>query len=1166
MKWHSNITTRMVGYLLAASILPLVVLGFLAFETAKGVVIAQAEAENARVVASFSSYLRLYNDQVEDLAANIAGNEVIGLALQRADAKVANNFESLEMRAQMGRMLNSYVRIKGLVSIDVFSAGGEHFHVGETLSASQVNLNHLGVLLQEAKASATPVLWRGIDSNINVASGQAQVISVVRAIEYFSPATGKSGTVGLLVINLNGEVMRAYLQGVVLVPGMQLMQLDRFGNVMFHSDSAQFGQRLAPELLALIRAKSAVGQFSLNGEDVLMNVSAPDAQRRQRVVITPRQQLIRQINGLALDTLLLIGLGLLISLGIAWNFARTVAAPIRAVSRGFYRLAHRPEALHLALPPRAADGEIGQLVAGYNNHLLALQEQQAMVTELQQSEERRTLTENQLRDSEAQLRAILDEMPVGVFLVDRQERIFLRNRHFIEMFGYTEADTPDMTTWWQLAHPDPAVRQQVKDILKTKRHTTPAGRRTWSPSVHPIRCKNGATLHVEVSGVGTGSEFICTFVDYTQHQAYQLELEDAKNMAEAASRTKSEFLANMSHEIRTPMNGILGMLKLLQYTPLSDQQRDYAHQAQSATRALLGIINDILDFSKVEAGKLELSVEPFLLQDLVSDVSAILLTGQYENRAQLHIALDSGVPAVLMGDALRLRQVLINLVGNALKFTPNGDVWLRVEVVAEVVDVAGVAEGEAAGSAELAFSVRDTGIGIAADKLAYVLEGFSQAESSTTRRFGGTGLGLAISKRLVALMGGDLQVQSQLGAGSCFTFTLRLGVGAPLHSTDALAPSALPAALADPRPAQLPDSLAAVLPLAASQGNRLALQGLKLLLVEDNPLNQRVAVELLRRNGAVVDVAGGGLQGVQMALAGAPGYAAILMDLQMPDMDGFEATRQILADTAGQAVPIIAMTANAMDSDRQACLAAGMVDHVSKPIDVEHLIATLLKHTGHAHGPITEQPMAQPLLLDTDTALRRLGGDPALYGQIVRSFQQEVQAQVAWLQQCVLAQHWQDALRHAHTVKGLSGTVGAVALAAAALQMEQILKAGAEREDALEACMVHMQALLRETLAAMDTQLAAAALAAPPVQSLADPAGDLGPVDLNDLSAASEALVRLMDLLKESNMRSTTEASLLRHRFAEVLGPTVVKMDEAVQKLHFDEALEHAQDLLDRLP
>ncbi|OYU45209.1 MAG: hypothetical protein CFE44_08710 [Burkholderiales bacterium PBB4] len=1117
----------MGGYLLAASIAPLVVLGVLAFGTAKRVVIEQAEAENARLVAGFSSYLRLYNDQVEDLAANIAGNEDIGTSLRRADARSASNFENLEMRANMGRLLNSYVRIKGLVSIDVFSLGGAHFHVGETLNASKVDSAKIDALLQEAKASVTPVLWRGIDANINTGSGQAQVISVVRAIEHYTPATGKSDTVGLLVINLNDEVMRTYLRGLSLVPGMQLLQLDRYGNVMLHSDSAQFGKRLAPELLALIRARSAVGQFSLNGEEVLMNVSTADDQRRQRVVITPRQQLVARINSLAVDTFLLIGLGLLISLAITWNFARTVAAPIRAVSRGFYRLANRPEAVHLALPARATQDEIGQLVTGYNNHLLALQEQQTMVAELQESQAQRSRTELQLRDSETQLRAILDEMPVGVFLVDRQERIFLRNRHFIEMFGYTEADAPDLATWWGLAHPDAEERRQVQDTLKAMRTTTADGRMAWTPAVYRVRRKDGVVLHVEVAGVGTQSGFICTFVDYTQHQAHQLQLVEAKTQAEAASYAKSEFLANMSHEIRTPMNGILGMLRLLQHTNLSAQQRDYAGKAQSATQALLGIINDILDFSKVEAGRLDLHAEHFLLSEVLSDLTSVLEASQYNSSTQLHVEVEPEVPNVLVGDSLRLRQVLINLVGNAIKFTREGNVWVTVKAL-----------GVHADTVRLGFSVRDTGIGIAADKVAYVFEGFSQAESSTTRRFGGTGLGLAISRRLVALMGGHLQVESTLGAGSRFFFDIALGLG-NLDQVKSTRPEAEPSPELTHMPAPRP------------------LEGFSLLLVEDNLLNQQVAVELLRRSGATVAVAGGGVQGVQMALEAVPRYDAILMDLQMPDIDGLEATRQILAQAQGVPAPVIAMTANAMASDREACLASGMVDHVSKPIDLDHLIAVLVRHV-RREPELTPFVEPEPVLLDVDAAVNRMGGDQQLYLQIARSFRQEVQDQFVTLQTATRAQRWQDAARHAHTLKGLSGTLGAVALAHAAQIAEKSLVALSQ--DGVPAGWD-----AANTLGGMEMLLGQTVVALAALDASGDPDASSTTAAPVDRAGASQALAQLIELLKAHNMRSTTESAALRSRFEDVLGVPLVQLDEAVQQLRFGDALGQAQVLLERV-
>ena len=243
-----------------------------------------------------------------------------------------------------------------------------------------------------------------------------------------------------------------------------------------------------------------------------------------------------------------------------------------------------------------------------------------------------------------------------------------------------------------------------------------------------------------------------------------------------------------------------------------------------------------------------------------------------------------------------------------------------------------------------------------------------------------------------------------------------------------------------------------------------------------------------------------------------------------------------------------------MESDRQACLAAGMVDHVSKPIDVERLIASLLRHTRSEHPPM---PTTSPVLLDSELALRRLGGDHALYAQIVQSYQAEAQAQMAGLQQGVAAQQWQDASRYAHTLKGLSGTVGALAMAAAAAQAELALKLGAAGEGALQAEIAPMQAVLVQTVAAIDTYLAARVLTAPHPKE--------GAGEASDAKAATQALLRLMDLLKESNMRSTTEATLLRQQFAAILGPTVVELDEAAQQLLFTKALEHAQDLLDRL-
>jgi signal transduction histidine kinase len=381
-----NIAGRMLGYMLVASILPLALLGVTAFETSKRLVTEQAEAENARLAGSFVSYLQLYYSQVEDMAANISGNEAIGAALRRSTENANNTYDSLEARANMGRMLNNYVRVVGMVSIDVFSTSGAHFHVGETLKSEKVDPQQIAAILKEAKASDTSILWRGIDKNINGGGVQVNAISVVRTIEHFSPLTGRSDTVGLLVIALSNDIMLAYLRGAPLAPGTQLMQLDRNGRVMLHSDPSQFGQELNPALLQMIDARSPPERISLDGEGALMRVGALDQQKRRVVVIAPEKPILQKVDELAKATLVIIALCLLVIVLMTWNFARAIVTPIRAVSTGFNRLSTSPDVQPNALPSPHQQDEIGQLVLGYNNHLVTLHTQRATLAQLQESE------------------------------------------------------------------------------------------------------------------------------------------------------------------------------------------------------------------------------------------------------------------------------------------------------------------------------------------------------------------------------------------------------------------------------------------------------------------------------------------------------------------------------------------------------------------------------------------------------------------------------------------------------------------------------------------------------------------------------------------------------------------------------------------------------------
>jgi CheY-like chemotaxis protein/two-component sensor histidine kinase len=356
----------------------------------------------------------------------------------------------------------------------------------------------------------------------------------------------------------------------------------------------------------------------------------------------------------------------------------------------------------------------------------------------------------------------------------------------------------------------------------------------------------------------------------------------------------------MSHEIRTPMNGVLGLTHLLQRTQVSDRQRDYLEGLEGAGRSLLRIINDILDFSKIDAGKLELELAPFDLDRLLEDVAQHLQPLLKDKPVDLVVRRDPGMPARLQGDAVRFKQVLCNLAGNAAKFTERGEVSIALDAV----------PGE---RPLLRMVVRDTGIGMSEAQQARLFQPFTQADASTTRRFGGTGLGLVISRRLVELMDGTIAVHSRPGHGSEFTVTL------PLQAAGAAASQAFSGA---PGPVPVPK-----------------LAG-ELLLVEDNELNQMVATGLLGELGLTVELAGDGLQAIALLKAGRR-FDAVLLDLQMPGLDGFSTLRAIRAMPGLGRLPVIAMTANAMAGERERCLAAGMDDYVSKPIDPAVLIACL---------------------------------------------------------------------------------------------------------------------------------------------------------------------------------------------------------------------------------